>query len=224
MSLFLFVLSSVIPVKEANKFLWLIHSFDLVGWLWYGGTKGNKGRLLLKAAMSSIIVGWACKKEKHNAPMKLLYRKLLLLSFPHSFLTAETVLCIFYLLRHTTISSKKNTSPPPIQSCFGLKTNFLILLLSLDKERRKTGIHLAKVSISARMTGKNRHFCDVSQLVLPGVHKENYRQSKVVTVDWGFMCWILSFSIKLLITLFCPVFVTAKKQNTISKKPSQIDL
>ena len=38
------------------------------------------------------------------------------------------------------------------------------------------------------------------------------------------MCWILSFSIKLLITLLCPVFVTVKKQNTISKKPSQIDL
>ena len=68
--------------KEAYKFLWLIHSFDLVGRLWYGGTRGNKGRLLLKAAMSSIIVGWTCTKEKHNTPMKLLYRKLPLLTPP----------------------------------------------------------------------------------------------------------------------------------------------
>ena len=36
------------------------HSLDLVGLLWYAGTTGNRGKLLLNAATSSIIVG--CKK------------------------------------------------------------------------------------------------------------------------------------------------------------------
>ena len=33
----------------------------------------------------------------------------------------------------------------------------------------KSGIHLAEVSVFARMTGKNRHFRDLSQQVLSGV-------------------------------------------------------
>lgn len=40
----------------------MIYSFDFVGWLWYGGTRGKSGRLLLKAAISSIIVG--CKENR----------------------------------------------------------------------------------------------------------------------------------------------------------------
>ena len=37
------------------------------------------------------------------------------------------------------------------------------------REEGKSGIHLAEVSVFARMTGKNRHFCDLSQQVLSGV-------------------------------------------------------
>ena len=41
----------------------MVYSFDLVGSLWYGGTRGNRGRLLLNATTSSIIVG--CKEKEY---------------------------------------------------------------------------------------------------------------------------------------------------------------
>ena len=51
----------------------------------------------------------------------------------------------------------------------------IILVLSLTtldnkiKERGKTSIHLAMVSIFARMMGKDSFFCDVSQHVVSEV-------------------------------------------------------
>ena len=42
------------------------------------------------------------------------------------------------------------------------------ILNNVDKGGGKSGI-LAEVSVFARKTGKNRHFCDLSQQVLSGV-------------------------------------------------------
>ena len=42
--------------------------------------------------------------------------------------------------------------------------------------RGKSGIHLAEVSVFAGMTGKNRHFRDLSQQVLSGVVAPNFKK------------------------------------------------
>ena len=75
------------------------------------------------------------------------------------------------LLSSPNRKNKPAPSPPPIQSCLpGLKTNVYNCHAILNNYGwgggGKSGIHLAEVSVFAGMTGKNRHFCDLSQQVL----------------------------------------------------------
>ena len=54
----------------------------------------------------------------------------------------------------------------------------------MDKGRGKSGIHLAAVSVFVGMTGKNRHFRDLSQQVLSGVVERALNEDVAKVNEW----------------------------------------
>ena len=64
------------------------------------------------------------------------------------------------------------------------------------------GIHLAEVSVFARMIGKNRHFRDLSQQVLCGVVALGVKSKRMSLVLYS---WGLQTSLERQRILFCCV-------------------